>query len=122
MKYLESRHRSMIAHCDAHRRKRVAQGDNELLGYYCTPESRKLIEETRIGHEFGDGLERLVLVIPEYTPEIDSFEEAVSDSGKRVIRHIVEDADLEVDEEGRLAAFLPGASLRTMMSIFSEQD
>jgi amino acid adenylation domain-containing protein len=92
--YMRDRHRTMIEFCDARRIKPVSQGKDELLGFYCPPEFQSTIKEAGIENLFEDRLQRVVMVTHEDSPS----------------------------EQGRLTAFLPGASLRIISSEFSEQN
>jgi amino acid adenylation domain-containing protein len=121
MEYLRDRHRSLIASCNAHRNKPVSQGKNELLGYTCSLDSQRMIEDIRIAKSFNQGSERVILVVPEHTQDHILVEQAIDATGKNVTRHIVEDARCEIDDYARLMAFLPGESLRVITSVFAEE-
>jgi amino acid adenylation domain-containing protein len=122
MTYLQNRHESMIEGCNIHRSKPVSQGEDEILGFYCSSECRDMIQNTRISVLSEHSAERVIMVVPEVTKEQLIIEEEIRSGGKFVTRHVFEDARCEIDDAGRLTAFLPGASLRVIISELSEQD
>jgi amino acid adenylation domain-containing protein len=122
MEYLRERHQSLIDNCNDRRRKPVSQSENELLGFICSSESESMIENVDLAKSFDLDCDRVVLVVPEHTQDQGLLESRIDSIGKSVTRLVMEDARCEIDDNARLLAFLPGASLRRIASVLSGES